>query len=246
MSQYRNNHLTRAQVESYGNTYSKGYFYNQWEYIEKPYLQGKFKSLLEDGAKDYLDLACGRGRILSLGGKYFDNTVGVDISGEMLKYARDACADAKLYQYNIGDIQEIGQFDVITLFRFFLNAEHEVKIQTLEKIKELLKPTGCFIANIHVNKRSPRGYAYRVRNHLGSKNLANTEGYDEIAELLDSIGIAVKEVFWHSYLPRIGLLTDPISKYMLTTLENYCRTSKLIPKSICESFILVCILNKDK
>ncbi len=244
MSQYTNNHLSKDQVESYGVTYSKGYFYNQWEYIEKPYLQEKFKSLSEDGAKNYLDLACGRGRILSLGGQYFDNTVGVDISEEMLKYAQENCTNANLFQFNISEIQGIGQFDIITIFRFFLNAEKELRKVAIDKIKELLTPDGKFITNIHVNKTSVRGYTYRLRNKLTTSCKANTEGFYEFQEFLNLNGIIITDVYWYSYFPRIGRLTDPVSKFSMTQLEKYCNSKPFIPESLCECFMLTCEVDK--
>ena len=132
-------------------------------------------------------MACGTGRIISFSENYFDESVGVDISQEMLEKATLNCKKSSFYNYDIEEIKDIGRFDVITMFRFFLNAETELRKNALVKVHELLKPEGKFITNIHVSSQSIRGICYKIRNKIKRKNVSTfsdiTAG-DESGKLL--------------------------------------------------------------
>lgn len=240
MSDYKNNHLSEEQVRDYAHTYSQGYFFNQWEFIEKEFLASRFEDLSGKDKKRYLDLACGRGRILSLAENYFSKTVGADISEQMLKHAADNCVKSELQHSGIEEVTCTEKYDVITMFRYFLNAEPPSRIKALEKVRELISDNGTFITNVHVSSGSIRGLVYRLRNWLCRKPIANTLSFAEFRDLLTSQGFEIQEVYWHSYFPRIGRYTDRISKYALTDFEKFCQKTSIVPETLCESFILIC------
>ena len=59
--------------------------------------------------------------------------------------------------------QSLGDtFDVVTAFRFFLNAEQQLRREVLEAIRKHLKPDGRLVCNIQMNATSAMGVASRV------------------------------------------------------------------------------------
>src|SRR4051812_33479433 len=73
----------------------------------------------------YLDFACGTGRVTGFLAPLFDTTVGVDISEPMLEVARAQLPNATFVKADVREAQvELGgPFDLITAFRFLLNAD---------------------------------------------------------------------------------------------------------------------------
>ena len=112
-----------------------------------------------------LDFACGTGRILSFAEELASESDGVDISPAMLERARQRCRRSRL---SAGDIVADaslapGPYDVITAFRFLLNAEPAARRAVLGALRARLAPDGLLIANVHGNATSLRhiSLAYR-------------------------------------------------------------------------------------
>jgi SAM-dependent methyltransferase len=104
----------------------------------------------------YLDFACGTGRVIGFVGEHFESVQGVDISKSMLEYAKAKAPEAKLI---CGDITEddsiIGDdYDLITTFRFFLNAQPSLRAKVIKVLADKLSGEGILIFNIHNSKPS--------------------------------------------------------------------------------------------
>ena len=168
---YRSSHATTGAVTDYIRTYEVGYYAALWEKIEKPLLQATLREL-GGPQKKCLDFACGTGRITTVAADHFAEVVGVDVSALMLASAPGA-DNVRLQQIDITQ-QSLGDtFDVVTAFRFFLNAEQQLRREALEAIRKHLKPDGRLVCNIQMNATSPMGVASRVANrHSLFKNSA--------------------------------------------------------------------------
>ena len=72
---------------------------------------------------DYLDFACGTGRIISFVEPQVDSATGIEISPEMIKIAQQYVKDASLQCRDItsGDAEIENKYDLITTYRFILN-----------------------------------------------------------------------------------------------------------------------------
>ena len=136
--------------------------------------------------------------------KYFPSVLGVDVSETMLEQARKNCSQASFLQQDITLHPLESSFDVITAFRFFLNAQPELRRSALVAMHNVLRDDGRIILNIHVNRSSILGMAYRLRNRLKGEVVAHTCSYEEIEEYLNEAGFAIEDEFWYSYLPRTG------------------------------------------
>lgn len=158
----------------------------------------------------------------------------------MLAHARRACPGARVLERDL-TLAPLGErFDVVTAFRFFLNAEPALRAAALDAIHASLAADGVLIANVHVNSRCPRGLAYRARNALLGRSVARTLGLAEFRGLVESRGFAVREVHRYSYLPRPGPWCGGLVRRAMRPVESICRRSRLVPGDAAECFLLVC------
>ena len=104
----------------------------------------------------YMDFACGTGRVIGFIGDQFESAQGVDISESMLEYAKTKstkaefiCADITEDDSLIGD-----DYDLITAFRFFLNAQPSLRAKVIEILADKLSAEGILVFNIHNSKPS--------------------------------------------------------------------------------------------
>lgn len=240
INHYSQSHTHPEYGSKYEETYTRGYYYYQWKYIEKPLINKIFTRLKLLNVKSCLDIACGTGRILSVVETHFPKTFGVDISESMIEHAKYKCKKSLLARSDITQIPFNNTFDLITAFRYFLNAEIELREKTLSNVYNLLNKDGVFILNIHVNSRSIRGRYYTLRNKICGRDIANVIEYDELVSDLNKHGFYVSETYWYSYLPRIGSYFSFIPKYFMPIIEKVSINSEFVPEYMAESFLVIC------
>lgn len=238
-SDYRVSHAESGYGRHYAKTYEEGYYAEQWRELERPMLVDVLTRLRDSGLTTYLDFACGTGRILGVAGQIFDDPTGVDISEAMLEVAREAAGSAKLVHADITRDPIGGQYDVITAFRFFLNAEPGLAAEVLSELRRIISPEGRLVLNIHVNSTSPLGLAYRLRAAIPGKAKANTKSLAAMTKLLAENGFLVEQVQWYSYLPRTGWRLGWLSKNLLVPVERIATRLPGLTKT-AQSFMLVC------
>jgi SAM-dependent methyltransferase len=108
----------------------------------------------------YLDFACGTGRVLSYVERHFRSAVGLDISDDMLAVARERVPGATLVQAdatrNPAALQH-RQFDFVTAFRFFLNAQPSLREAAMAFLASTLRDgSSRLLFNVHGNRYSTR------------------------------------------------------------------------------------------
>jgi SAM-dependent methyltransferase len=193
-----------------------------------------------NGARNHLDFACGTGRILHVAEEIFPKTTGVDVSETMVKLAREKCHRSEIIVQDITTTPLNTRYDVITAFRFFLNAEPELRKNVLKAIRKNLADNGCLIVNIHVNRTSILGRVYQLRNILLGHTVANSLGFDEFQQLLQDNQFHVKAVNWYSYWPRTGWRMEGLAKRMVPAVDELWRRVKLLPPGLAQSFMVIC------
>lgn len=185
---YRDTHLER------GPTYDRRIenspfdaFMARWEarHVED-ILRARFPS----GVGRHLDFACGTGRITAVVAPFARETVGLDISPTMLEEARLKVPAARFVQ---GDVTsqslDIGRFDLITSFRFFGNAQDDLRIAVLRALRERLEPGGLLLINNHRNPMS----AAALLGWIGTKKARPTLTYFHLRHLLEQNGFRIEE-----------------------------------------------------
>jgi O-antigen/teichoic acid export membrane protein/SAM-dependent methyltransferase len=239
---YRESHLGAEKARSYDEDLwdpraAKGL---DW-LVEQRLLADILQAGAAPGLRSAADFACGTGRVLEFLGRYYPSPVGIDISPDMLALAHNRCPGATVI---LGDVTTRpglapGPFDLITAFRFFLNAEPSLQSMVLEWMRESLRPGGLVVANFHLNPRSLRGAYLRLRLTPGARPAMTSVG--QARQLFTSHGFTVRTIRGYSFLPyrRAGqaLLAAPARRAVETRLAG---RKVLLP--VAGSFLLVATL----
>jgi len=151
---YRSSHLERGGrydanlAESPFDAYMSGW--------ERKLLPQVIRRHFPQGAQRYLDFACGTARITEQVAPHARQSVGVDISPTMIEEARKKCPQTA---FHLADLTKQspdlgGSFDLVTSFRFFGNAQDELREGALRAITKHMAPGGHLIINSHRNPRA--------------------------------------------------------------------------------------------
>lgn len=171
--------------------------------IERRLLERVFDSVLPAPPQRAVDFACGTGRVLAELEARVPETYGIDVSPEMLAIARERCPGSQLICRDVTTSTEPielgGPVDLVTSFRFFLNAEPALRRAALAWIRDALSPDGRLVANFHLNPNSLRGMYLRLR--LFRRRRMPMLSPRDIAELLADCGFVIEDVQGYEYLP---------------------------------------------
>jgi SAM-dependent methyltransferase len=155
-SSYRDWFVNDKEANNYDNVvYNDGSVSNLIWQLEKTILVEIVKKIKQKtGRVDCLDFACGTGRIISFLEDKVDSATGIEISRTMLSMAakrvRRATLLCKDITTNMNDIE--GHYDLITAFRFLLNAEPDLKLAAIRELAKRLKgPESRLVINVHGN-----------------------------------------------------------------------------------------------
>ena len=145
-----------------------------------------------------LDFACGTGRITELLENRVKTSTGVDVSGSMLAIAREKLKRTELIETDITaeNVLKPRKFNLITAFRFFLNAEPELRSAAIGALAELLDEDGYLVFNNHQNSGSSwirlRYAHYRKKNPEGTFNVMSIE---QMKKLVEGARLEIVEIY---------------------------------------------------
>jgi len=172
--EYRNSHKSKGvdYDETILSTPLDAYM-DKWE---GHHLMRVLTGLFSTGIPRYLDFACGTGRITQRIEPLATESYGVDVSESMLSLARGKCPRTKFLCTDLtrGDA-ELGSFDLVTSFRFFGNAQDELRASALASINRHLRPGGSLIINNHRNPRSLLGVTHRLTGGVQEMDLTHAK-----------------------------------------------------------------------
>ena len=180
----------------------------QWQ---RPVLENLVKDFCaaQAGPVRLLDFACGTGRVLSALEPFVTAADGVDISENMVAVARGKCTKARLHVGDVltePDLLQPG-YDLVSCFRFVLNAEPELRGKILRRLRQVLRaPGGRLLVNLHGNSRSLRHPAIvwrrgRERGRQPSETMLNEMSLKSLKTLLAESGFAIVRQFGCGMLP---------------------------------------------
>lgn len=245
MTNYSQSHLAPSKGLEYDESYLVGHEAHYWSHHESPLLLGIFKDLVQQGKVDFLDVACGTGRISQIIHDSPATVTGVDVSPSMLAQAREKIPSATFLEADITqDSIEVGNSpDVVTLFRFILNAEDTLRGQMLNAINRLLEIGGSFVVNNHNNPLSPVNLKLHFLRMKGRDKTTKTLSHGEMRKLLAAHGFSVRKTFgvhiiptWHGK-PLFGKTATPLIEDFLVSLP--------IIKLLARNIIYVCEKDRD-
>ena len=172
-----------------------------WE-IEQRILARVFERHLHPPPLRAVDFACGTGRVLQYLAARVNETIGIDVSAEMLALARPRCSRSRLVQHDVtlAPLRDLPHpIDLVTAFRFFLNAEPKLRRDVLAWMRSVLRPNGVLVANFHLNPASLRGRYLRMR-WAGQQRVPMLAPRD-VDEMLTAAGFDVLARYGYEYLP---------------------------------------------
>jgi predicted TPR repeat methyltransferase len=159
----------------------------------------------------HLDFACGTGRIAATLQGRVASTTGVDISPEMLTVAKDRLPRAELVSGDIVADPSIlhGRYDLITAFRFFLNAGESLRNDVLGELHDALADDGILLVNVHSNAWSLRALSVLIRRLFLRQVWWNQLSYRAVRKELGDRGFEVVELHGYNYLTSKGYRLFP-------------------------------------
>jgi SAM-dependent methyltransferase len=167
--------------------------------------------------KFFLDFACGTGRTLAYLESKFSSSYGVDISADMLYIARQRVKKAKLVNANLLTLPNLlaGPFDVITAFRFFLNAEQRLREQALLALRRRMHQNSTLIVNNHGSYPSLRSLTVRLQRKLHSPE-TNEIKQTDFENMLQKAGFETVKSF------GLAVLTQRIGRLLGSSITLKC------------------------
>lgn len=201
---YRQSHLGADKARSYDE--------DLWDFraakgldwlVEQQLLSDVLRIAVPPGARSAADFACGTGRVLEFLSRYFPSPVGIDVSPDMLALARARCPQATLILGDVTTQHDLapGPFDLITAFRFFLNAEPSLRSQVLAWMGSSLRPGGVVVANFHLNPASLRGTYLRLRLRAARATRLPMMSINDACRLFEEHAFTIRQILGYSFLP---------------------------------------------
>lgn len=184
---YRVSHVQRGAT--YDKTLAGTPFDHYMAEWERQHVTRIVRGLYPQGVGRYLDFACGTARITSVVAPLCGEVVGVDISPTMLSAARGKLPRATFHQCDLtADDVDLGQFDLVTAFRFFGNAQPDLRQSALGAICRRLKPRGHLLINSH---RNPRALYALLGRLTGAPEHGMDLHFGKVRELLADHGLHI-------------------------------------------------------
>jgi predicted TPR repeat methyltransferase len=234
---YRQSHLQPGKGNSYDATFNNEPYRRMVWQLEQSVLDSIRNTFFRDQNINYLDFACGTGRILSYLDKHVNIAVGVDISSTMLEVARKNNLGAEIIEADLtkNDVLGIRQFDLITAFRFFPNAQPELRHEVMEILSAHLDENGCLVFNNHLNSGSSLN---RVLGLLGREKYQGMST-SEVMELLEKSNLKIAKIYHMGVIPSTDNRTV-IPVFLLKPLERLLSKIGFF-RNLAQNLIFVCI-----
>lgn len=200
---YRERFKSKGSAAQYEDeTYRPG-SYNEaiWhiEQLQLLQLLGEFRRT--HSIVDYLDFACGTGRVLAFMEPHVDSARGIEISPSMAEIARRKVIGAKIDCMDITSSSTLhGKYDLISAFRFITNAEPALRLAALRALAQLLRDRGsCIVFNNHGSLFSRKLLAWPVLaiRNFGKRDLpfGRSMTHREVLRLANAAGLKATRVF---------------------------------------------------
>ena len=229
---YRNSHT----ADGYGDSYHAAFddFPHRkylWE-VERKLLDKIIGGHFSGKVKSLLDFACGTGRIIGHVEPYCEEATGVDISAAMIEVAKKGVTKANIVQADLtkDNVFEGKKFQMITSFRFFLNAQKELRYEVMEKLASLLDDDGFVVFNIHnntssiTNRISKLYMLIKYRKKMPVKEMS----ISEVKEMLDTYGLEVHALYNYATYPIFNEKKN-FSTRLVKTVDSFFSSVVKLP-----------------
>lgn len=238
---YRHSHKSEEHAHKYEGLVTEGRYYSVlWEWEQKQ-IKEIVDSRCKGGAGTALDFACGTGRIVRLLEGRFNKTVGLDISSAMVAQAEKK---SRSTEFVVGDATEQAdlvsdRFDLIISFRFFLNAQDELRKSVIAFMNSALKSDGVIIFNVHLQESSLQSKLLKLWWSLRKEQSLPTLSIEHMSELLQTHDISIVETRHYGVLPTSSKLL-PLPRTLYSKVESWL-SGKAGMRPYARNVICVCV-----
>jgi SAM-dependent methyltransferase len=187
----------------------------------------------------YLDFACGTGRVIAAVEHLATESLGLDISPTML-----AAAGGKVHRSTLkaGDILTDpgladADYDVITVFRFFLGTEPEMRHAVLAALASRLRGADSrLIFNMHGNRYSALALA-NLRRLVLRQPFTGSMSIGEVRRLVDDAGLEIESTYGFGLCPP-RLYRTPLGG-LVRRIDRWAAALRLV-RPISQDLLFVC------
>ena len=233
---YREQFTAPEKAAEYEGFYTKpGYAQILWE-VEKEFLADIITRYREKHDHiDYLDFASGTGRVISFMEDKVDSARGIEISDSMAAIAREKLSNGEIVVKDItADDDEIeAKYDVITTFRFILNAEPTLRLKAMQGLVNRLKnENSILIFNNHGAMFSHKFLLWPYHKLRSIGKGWETEGNylrgGQVKQLAKQLGLEIEEVHGCGVLSAKAIRLMSYDKAQ--SMEKKIARGALLPK----------------
>lgn len=232
-SDYRYSHTKAGKGRRYHEKFRHNTHRAMVWTLERQFLDDIVQKAFPCGRISHLDFACGTGRILKHLHKHTDLSVGVDLSEEMLRVARKEIDQAEIIRADLtrNDLLGDRKFNLITAFRFFPNAQPELRVEAMRVLVKHLADYGYIIFNNHLNLSS---LLNRMRGISGQ-----AMSQAEVQNLVVSNGLKIIKVYHIGVLPANE--SNPyLAGRVLLAVESIASRFRIL-RTYAQNLIYVCM-----
>lgn len=238
---YREVHKDVQKALNYEhNVYSAdSYDAYMWE-MEKEVLLKEI-NLLGKTRINYLDFACGTGRILSFVEQYVSESTGIDVSEDMLVLAKNKIRNSLLIKCDLTkeDVIKNKQYDLVSAFRFFLNAQKDLRNEVMPLLSKKMANDGILIFNIHGNISSYYFLPMIFSKIKKNREKLNAMSYFEMLSLIKNSKLNVIRVYGIGFIPSSFYRLFKSRRKYFVSLERKFSNFKFL-KYFARNLIFVC------
>lgn len=200
-SNYRTSHTAPGKGQSYETFFRDNPHRAVTWRIEQRILDTIIKENFAAAEFRMLDFACGTGRILCHLEQRASESVGVDLSQTMLDVARSKVQHSEIIEADLTrtDVLNDRKFDLITAFRFFPNAEPQLRSEAITVLARYLSPNGLLVFNNHKNSDSWLRRLVRLLGRENPKGVYMSD--DEATSLVATAGLVVVKRYHVGVIP---------------------------------------------
>lgn len=228
---YRNQFQARTQARDYDPVqYAAGSYNDILWTIEKEQLDKVRQRLMKVKPRiEYLDFATGTGRVLAHMEEWVQGSTGIDISEAMVEHARRNTTKSKVVCGDITSAQAAAlsdQYDLITAFRFVLNAEPALRLAVLHALSRRLRDkSSILVFNNHGSLRSLKVCRAMLRGRRDRRHWVthgNVMKESEARQLANDAGLRIVDVMGCGVLTKrlAGLLPGQMALRVETALSR--------------------------
>lgn len=238
-SSYRQSFADTATAVDYdSNRYNNKTYGDVLWVVEQEQLQSLVAEFRElHPTIEYLDFAAGSGRVISFMETLVDRATGIEISQAMAELARAKLKHGHIICCDItseADVPIEGRYDLITAFRFVLNAEPTLRLAALQALaRRLRNRSSRLIFNNHSYFWSHRILAYPLDaiRRLGKPHQpwGNYLTHGQVKSLTDQAGLRIHKIL------GCGLLSGKLTRWL--NFESAVRFERRAAKSAVLSHI---------